>query len=637
MARKPNWSFETCPTRHLWEGDTAVLVLRQKSSGRITYSGRGVNFSKLAISRGGLLEASILAAQCPLHASNGNSFVAAVEALSRDAMVRAVLGASPNTLHLSDVYYLFRAIDEYFSKKEIKSSAPQADVVRKILVDSRCSLANGMSINQTGYATTLQLPPRGNHQALSSKPDGRFTDPSLALPVSATGYANPKTQDAAIERHYQARLERIIEECLAVLNYHEHLAERIREIKRLALPDNLQLRTKKLLLTEGRCDWKTQKRRNSNERFQIAAYIVQCHDLHRYAPSNNLLLTGIHELAVLAPATSPKLLFAALLSDYYLSRNVIVACYVILLAETGWNGDTLLSLTLDRIRKTHRGFEITGLKGKTDQLQSTEIPEENTSNLSSTSLFIESAPAIRAIFLLITHNENIDKYAVRRHRSIFVSLNSKYSGQLEFDLIFRPRHLHAFCKIRSLPKFHIGELRNQVAQYNYIKSGRDLSVPQVILGHNCSHATEEYVNSSIDYLSNEANLKRYMDLLGASILFISGRLAISKKDQSPEAVLSQTLLWPPSQFTDESYKCRIDQWLDSGGRLQLKIGTDEAQHCAYQKKYYTENLTSLINANPKRFQKYELPRILICYALYKLIDASPLKGELRACEAALYA
>lgn len=637
MPRKRNWTFTACPTRHLWEGDTAVLVLRKKYSGRTIYSGRGLNFSKLAIRRGGLLEASILEAPCPLHTSNVNSFVAAIEELAQTPRVRSILGASSDALSVADIHFLFKAIDDYFAKKGIKTAAPQADVVRKIIIDSGYRLVDGTLIKRTGFTTKLRLPPRQAHPSLSSKPDPRFVDPFLALPVSATGSGNPKEQDAQFERHYRVRLEAICEGCVAALNDHDRLVHRIREARNQGLPDSLQQRTKNLLLNEGRCDWKSSATRDANDRLRMATFLVTYHDLYKHAPTKHFPpLNGIPELIALVPQTSARYLFTALLSDYYLSRTTIVACYVILLIETGWNNDTLLSLTIDRIQETHRGFELTGVKGKTDQLQTCEVPVSAKALSSDASLYLESAAAVRAIRLLIEHNANVDKYSVRRHSSIFVSLNARYSGRLEFDLILRDRDLKAFCQIRGLPAFQVNELRNQVAQYKYIKSGRDLSVPQATLGHASSRTTEEYVNSSIEYLSNEANIKRFMDLLGASVLFVSGRLSISKKDQSPEAILARTLLWPPSRYTDESHKCRIDQWLESGKTLQLKIGIDEAQHCAYQKKYYTENLSALINANPERFRTYELPRILICYALYKLIDASPLKRELRICEAALY-
>lgn len=635
MPRRSRYNFENIPTRHFWENDAVELVRVIAVSNRSRHGTTRLDFKGLKIARGGLLEQAIQAAPCPLHSSVVSVFVATITTLSEDPEGRGILSTPASALEFHQVHTLFRQIDEHFRKKGNSSAYAQAEVVRRFISYCRVPLANGHEIQHSGYSTELRLPPRPLKIGLSDKFDEAFPDIALALPASATGAGTPKEQDAHAKRHYEARLERLEEVCLKTLDEHERVVERIKEVKKAGLPKNLQQRTIKSLQNRGYCDNKILNRRSAGDRFRIAAFLVERHKFYQNSPHRNLLVAGIDELALLAPVDSHRLAFTVLLSDYYLSRTVIIACYLILLKATGWNNGTLLSLTRDRIIKTRSGYELIGLKRKTDQLQSAEVVERDDAN--DDSKFIANSAAVRAVQMLLAHDANVTEFATRKNTSVFVSMNASRGDNLEFDVIHRSHHIHQFCKLHNIPSFVSREIRNQVVQHRYLKSEKNIHVAQHLLGHKNAATTEEYLNNSIEYSLNEANIKCYMDVFANAVLFVTGRRSIPDEDQSSEALMTRALLWPPSRFAKANADYLVDQWLEAKGAMKLIIGIEEAQHCAYQHKYYLENMRSLLSANEAQFMKYELPRILICEVLYRLIQKSPLRKVLKDCEEVLNA
>lgn len=84
------------------------------------------------------------------------------------------------------------------------------------------------------------------------------------------------------------------------------------------------------------------------------------------------------------------------------------------------------------------------------------------------------------------------------------------------------------------------------------------------------------------------------------------------------------MLAPPTRFSSNEENYLIDTWLANPTE---KFRVDEAlvKLCVYQRAYYINNFRKLRDANPKRFATHELPRILVCIALYRTIK----EGEFR--------
>lgn len=625
-------TLKSIPTSHQWLGDEVSFISSAKRGERQQYRPVKLDFKKIGVARGGLLEQCINDTRCPIHSSDAYIITSALHALTEHRQIRNILSAPPYILDQSDIIKLLAEVDKHYTEQPGTSAGASAEKVRNFFSGCRKPLRNDVMIPQAGYVPTLKPPLRKPRRDISDRVDNSFESSELAMPASAISRNSLRKLDKQAEIHYRERLDKIVQTCMKVLDEHDKIKHCIASAKLTCLPSSFQSRTKILLENKGRCDWKVMMRRSPDERLRIALFQVEYHRLYEHAPSGNQInIEDIEDLDALAGTSGARTRFGVLLSEYYLSRFVVTACYIILLRYTMWNADTLISLTADRLRRTPHGFEITGFKGKTGQYQTAQVTANDES------VFIEESAAIRAIELLLAHDRNVSLYAKRDSNSIFVSMRLSYSYILEFDVFLHGKHFHEFTRTWNLPRFTASDIRTQAVRHADLKNNKNTHLAQVQLGHADASLTIQYLSGSVDHYLNEANIKRYMDLYAHSVFFITGRRAIPKNISSDDSSVIKRLLFPPTRFSDGNVEYLIDKWLSSSGTLKISVGVEEVQHCVYQRKYYLQNLHALRDANHERFAKYELPRIVACCALYNLIQNSPLKKVLKKYEEALNA
>lgn len=635
-------------TRHCWQGDTIALNCTLSSNGRTRRQSVKICLLTLGVTRGGLLEYCFVDTPCPEHASVASSIRKSLTDLCKQVSIREVLSTPPSKLNVFEIKNLLHQIDEYLRTNASKKGAYIAGQrIRTFLLRCKAPLAGNHSMGDVHYRSQLKNAPQRSRDGISGRFDGSIEDQSLALPVSASVLSNLNAQELHLTRHFAARMKPLTEACIAVLNQHQDLAFAIIALKKSPLPVQLSKKAAHSLQTTGTIHSRSKAIKAPDVRFRIALFQADFHSFKTFSPTGHLHrtdalpvshsrpscvpLTGIPALSQLAVGDTKRHLFTVLLSDTYLSRTVVVACYLLLLAETRWNSGTLVSLSRDRIRQTERGFELYGLKKKTDDHQTVETLGQDRAE------FIDAAPAIKAIKLLLEHDANVTKHAVRNSTSIFVSLNAKYSRIATFDVFLDARSVDAFCRRQGLPKLVASDIRNQIAKSDYFESGKNPEVVRAKLKHKSVATTAVYIRGSITSVIHEANIKHFMEQLAKSVRFVTGQHVVCTSDMSADAVAARTLLFPPTPFHEEVADSLVDKWLAADGDFSFRIGITEVEHCEYQRQYYAKHTPALLRANEPRFFANHLPRILVCLALHRLIAVSHYSAALARFSETLHA
>lgn len=616
---------------HHWTGNCVNLTAARLRAERTVYHQVKINLDILGIARNGLLEACINDLACPIAQSIAFPFASCISKLAADDALTKILSTPPAELSRSDIVSLFINIDNYFRTKGTKSAAAQAEKVRNIVRNCQSKLKPGINLEQVGYITSLKTSRPKPRKDISDQLDVGAKSSKLQLPLSANTKNNILEFTGTSKEHYRKRLERIITTCETVLDEHEAVKQIVDAARRMPIPQSLRKNSAKTLKEFGRIDEKVVNRRTAEERLVIALKVIDHSTLYSYAPARpRVYIDDIPMLDRLSGGKGARTRFGVLLSSHYLSRFTITACYVIILRFTQWNSDTLTKLSADRVKRTPHGYQLVSMKGKTERHQEDEvICDDSTTN-------IEERAAVRAISLLLWHNSNVDKFAVRHSKSIFVSMKLSYSERLEFDVFLHGIHFHQFTSTWDLPKFTATDIRPLTTRYEYLKSGGDLAAQQAKLNHVSSATTRHYLGG-IDIAHNEANIKRFGEMLAASIFYVTKRKEIDSNLSKEDAKTIRLMLAPPTRFSSNEESYLIDSWLANPSDTPIPIDEALVEQCVYQHAYYLKNFRKLRLTNPERFAKSELPRILVCVALYRIIAEGKFRRKVQALEKQIYA
>jgi hypothetical protein len=179
---------------------------------------------------------------------------------------------------------------------------------------------------------------------------------------------------------------------------------------------------------------------------------------------------------------------------------------------------------------------------------------------------------------------------------------------------------HYIAKPFGLPLFSKKQFRDHVSTIKYLIEPDPFKLKED-LDHKAMSTTVGYINHVIIKLLHRSKVKRFMDKLGATIVWaVGGSQEVEKHGMTIEQI-DDRLLFPTNNYSQKNTIC--DKWVESMGALTLKIGRREIEHLKYQVNYYTEHFLALKQNNPRQFLIYEVPRILFCIALQELIRTSP--------------
>lgn len=606
---------------HIWQSDRVRLHTVNRAAGRVTHAYRELNFTALNIASDGLLAHSIRDATAPLQNSEAWVILRALRIIApANPEFRRILGSNPATLHLSNISTLFTIVDAHFAAKQIKSKAATAEVFRGMILNCQTPIAGGMLVQQTSYKSTLKVPKRVPRKDItSSSTAGKAV--STITPVQAIYVQDESSFKELVTEHYAATIEPIMKQCMRIMQMHVELQGILSVAKDSRLPTTLTKKNRASLKSSNKgLDHRVFVKQSSHDQLIIAMAVIRKNKLWTNAPRSNLLPPrGIALIDELSDDGSVRAQCATLLSLFYLSRQVVMACFIVMLIQTRWNSETLISLTPKNIIRTAHGYEIKGIKSKTDQPQSTGITFDDHSEN------IEESAAVTALELLLWHNQQIDLHAIRRHSSIFVSMSHKYHSKIVFDVHLAARYFHLFTSKYQLPRFTASDIRPNSERHHFLKNGMHIEDSRVTLHHKKASTSSQYVAGEIASAINEAIVIRYGAMLARAIVFQYDAVPVSGGYSQGQIKTIQHLLLPPTRFSSNTDDYLIDKWLADPEDFAFNVGRAEVEQCVRQRKYYLSNLHSLRRANPERFCHSELPRIIVCIALYNIIQESPFR------------
>lgn len=234
---------------------------------------------------------------------------------------------------------------------------------------------------------------------MSETYDTNIDDIEMAAPISLLKNSSTSELDHKALKHLQLRLDRISDACDQVIQNHLLQVIEIKKYKELGLPQSYTPKKIESILAKYNSLVGKEFRIPSNDRLSFFLYVIERYKLYvsQTLPENFAFKNLPFPNAQLFERSQTQSL-DYLLCDYYLPRNVVCACVLLLLIETGWNPSTLLTLSEDRVDKSITGeFRLEGLKTKTGQLQ-VSVVKDKVKDSEKSSL------AYRSIELLLQHN-----------------------------------------------------------------------------------------------------------------------------------------------------------------------------------------------------------------------------------------
>ena len=635
MTRSKQLDLQAVPTRHEWDSDVAVMWSYRMAHNRYNVIRVRVNFSTLNVSKYGLLKSIIFESPCPLHSIIAFHFRKNVISLcEKSSTAQKILSTPASEVHEAEIIYLAELTDSITD-----NSSPTDDLSRfrsawYLFSHSDVEIFDGQKLSEIHYRSWKNKRPQRPKRLISDEPDTHFTDPRISQALSRLDYERPEDLGSFAQEHLEARLERIKHVCKETFLAYRHLRQTLSHISDeaegiMATPVMAPL----LGMTESTSISKYIRTHEIGEyhRLAYAMHLAKRDSWHKKLPQKfSCHLAQIQILRNADRGITKHSAIYLLLAEYYLPHHVLAAIFVYLDIITWWNGGTLTSLTEKTVRRTVHGFELAGIKGKSDQNQQ-KIVETHGSNDEDNWHELTDDIAVSMLDSLMQHRVNVTQHGKCESDSLFVAqLQWWREDEEENNLFSAPRLgvlITKFCADYDLPHFTPKQIRDQVIALRYVKSGQNAFATQNDLEHASITATLAYLNTTINACLGEANMKRFMKMLEDSVLFVTHRKKRPLTPNSQQQVALK-LLFPISHFAEENNDCIIDDWIASSGSTPLIIGESETMECALQTKYYLSQIPSLIQNDRNRFMKHDLPRIAICAALRRLILASPLRSFL---------
>lgn len=539
--------------------------------------------------------------------------------LARSDSCWATLQSKPEALSPQQIVDLLVYLEERIVKTTVKNKYERAGKERTFFGRGEIHLKNGDTINSTIRKFKTRFPyPRKGLSAL--------VDES----VPATSFATVIELNEQVKSAYDNRLKSILKACEEDINQHIEYVNRFHEIKNRPLSNKYEISFSKLtgapygLYTTPttltlHCDARLIEVRKLNIfenfiEFKSSGNVyyrvsgVETYGFYRFASfDENRRFYG---------GSSKRI--GEKLYGYFLPARILLACQIVLMAETASNAASIRSLSRERIQETASAFHLECIKTKTNKIIHPKINKRF------------HPLAVKAINLLLKHDQNISEFGWRRSSdSVFCVLQNLDNGY-GFGLFSYASIFKSFKEWHGLENFNIEDLRDLAAQRDYL-AHKDPFRVQAILAHRSLAITDEYLKGNVIGLLNSANVAEYMRRLAPSIVYsISPESAIKHGFDTNN--VDQKLLFPVSNYENVT-NSHSDCWLMNTDEYRFRVDAESIKHCAFQMHYYKTHLDSLITANMSRFVYYHLPRMLFCKALHSLISSSEYRNLMQKAEA----
>lgn len=555
-----------------------------------------------------------------------------IEPLLRIPAAHAILTSPVRALRATDICDLFFHLEQLIAQWNVPNPYKLSADARIFFMRLPVPLGDGFLVGTSGFRPAFPYPARNREKATLAGEYNKDSMPAATQkPASTIDYDTPKELRERFHDTAVARQEVLAQKCQLVFDLYDELVARIKQLKKSGQeelgPNRLYSRG------EGRTLFKrTLKKMSEDEHFRAILLAIDRDKFYLTAPPSAGGLRRISELTKYTTKVNSKRCFELAVADYYLPRIVIAACVIAISTATILNTDTITSLTRRSVTATADGYQLVGLKGKTDQIQTRELSpvESELQAPDDERIVFVSKVSVRAMDLLLWHAAQIERNFNLEDVPLLSSMSLTLAGPHRFFIHDLNESIQDFCDFVGLKRFSTRDLRDLGAQAEYLSPQGSLHSVGAKLGHKSLATTALYVRTAIQRLLNQANMRRFMKKIAATMLWRTNRNGELSRHRIDPRHIDQNLLFPASDTSDGPSV--VDQWLEADSSVQLRIGLDELEMCAWQFHLYQKNMNLLASQNADAFIQKHLPRILFCYSLRKVLLASQHAGLYRSIE-----
>jgi len=586
------------PMKITWVENTAIFRVEHRKRGMQSTGTGKVDFDDLNIDRHGFLEDVLREYEgVTLDRYIYNQTVLCLNALKYDNRAVAILSSPANSLRQQDILYLFEAIEDHISTLAIKHKNAASTQYRHIFLRTGVRLGNGDPINDVPFISHFH----SCHSIAFKTENGVLNQDRLIL-IDHSNDTELQDKVLTAMKEDLAEIEvacwDIISKFLVVRRHHCELISLIQGC----------LDQSDIQVSEDQVE---------HDNLYKVLYKIESKKLYRYKNLAQRVLDRGEEIASVFGCAAngfeefrkiPHLSHEEYFAAYYLPKAAVEAIEVLFIIYTGWNPDSVISISEKNIIRHHGQFEIHSVKSKNDQLLQTRV------------LKTEKPKFHEAIELILENQENVKRYWKRSSDSIFATWSStKY--RLLFRTLTDGQHIKYIIKPYGLNHFSKKQLRDQVANIVYLETNDPFYIRE-FLGHASLQTTIGYLNQHVVRILNEANIRRFQDRLAATVIWtVSGNDEVVKRGLNLKDIDSR-LLFPVGR-NHRGADALCDRWIRCLGKFKFTIGRDEIAHLNWQRKFYLMNMARLKSENPKGFLVNHLPRILFAIALFEYVKCSP--------------
>jgi integrase len=307
-----------------------------------------------------------------------------------------------------------------------------------------------------------------------------------------------------------------------------------------------------------------------------------------------------------------------------LPNAVMTAIFIAFLSHTGWNPGSVGSLTFADIQpQPQGGYQLQGYKGKTDD----DTPVVDV--LSSSRL------TCKAIKLLLWNHQQLKEQgliATSESRLWFGWQTDRFMHTTSFS--DAPR-VKSFCHRHGLEVFKPSQLRPLKSALTYLPQ-RDLEAVRVLLGHKQLLVTDGYLQNTLFFRMNEANMLQFQRRIETSLTYSIGDNDLVMTRKLNPSDIDPTLLLPTGDggACANPYAGPPDERLAigepcSGILCQQGLGcpnyrltvTERTLEMALRTlRYYQSRWSELHRRNPRAFSSLHIPRLLYIHVLLTIIQ-----------------
>lgn len=552
-----------------WEGSVIHIECLSGKTKRSVW--RKLDLEKLGVEKNGLLQSMLETVDPQVLSTTVNGFFKLISLLSQTPRAIIILSTPIEALLPQDIKSLTQCIDQVVLTTTRLAKSAFTSYFRRFILKCTSKLKNGQRITAGLVASKCKDQRKGKSDPLTFENRAIvdvFSEDYLKLPLDAIPFDSLDDRKIKALNHQTYALDRLVSICTQTIDKHVETVSLIKQLKSTPLPFCISPYLRDPIEQGKHLCEKAWKAVPPSESAHVVELLIDRDDIHLKPPPKWFSLCHCPYLQYKTAITRER--WEVVLSDYYLPRNVVVACLILLILETGWNVSTAIDLiATDVTPNEFGGFDLVCVKPKTDQLQQSQLSVDSIDNRDSQPMNISSNHCILAVKLLLQNRSNLDAYNKIQTNALFCILNrGTFKEKWEFVKLDQPlRHLQDFLRINNLPRYTFLDLRRVAANVEYLRTDGDIFRVQAFLGHSNVETSVTYINSTLIRMLGDANMLRFMRLLEASILYASPKRHSLRSDQLSAVNNNNLMLFPASHLDDGKKACVADRWIKSIGTL----------------------------------------------------------------------